>query len=107
MVTIAAFDPAAFGQRLAQAIDHAGVTQAQLAEALGRPRSRVTDWIKGRRSPAARDLAAMSTVLGVSLDWLVTGRRPSSDERAVVDELAGLAESLVPLVTRAQQLAGS
>lgn len=104
MVTAQRFDPAAFGERLAQAIDRADVSQAQLASALGRPRARVTDWIKGRRAPAARDLAGMSAVLGVSLDWLLTGRRPSSDERAVVDELAGLAGSLVPLVARAQKL---
>ena len=106
MVTAGAFDPQAFGGRLADAIARSDVNQTQLAKAIGRPRARITDWVKGRRQPTARDLAMMSQVLGVSLDWLVNGQPPGSAEREVIGELAGLAGSLVPLVTRAQRLAG-
>lgn len=101
------FDASAFGDRLVRAIRREQLTQRKLAEAIGRPPSRVNDWIKGRRVPGVQDVMAIATALDVSTDWLLIGREARTPERVVVDELADLAPALAGVVARAERLARS
>ncbi len=54
----------------------AGVTQAELAERLGRPQSIVSDIESGRRSPRIDTLAAAARVLGYELRIDLVPREP-------------------------------
>ena len=54
-----------------------GWTQRQLADASGLTQSAVSNYLKGTRSPGADELHALSTVLGVTMDFLWTGKPPS------------------------------
>lgn len=59
-----------FGQRMAQAREHAGLTQAQLAARMGITQPVVAYW---EREPVAlriEQLAALADALGVSADYL-------------------------------------
>lgn len=51
----------------------AGMSQSQLAEALHISASTIGMYEQGRRSPGLDVLVRMSSVFGVSLDYLVTG----------------------------------
>lgn len=56
-----------------------GMSQAELAEALGVSRSAVGNWesAKGRVFPSTERLAELAVATGVSYEWLATGRGPS------------------------------
>jgi transcriptional regulator with XRE-family HTH domain len=105
MVTNLEFDPEGFGARLRRAIERDETNQSKLAVRIGQPRSRVSEWVCGKRVPSLQDVIAMAGELRVSLDWLVTGVESTTPERAVVDELAQLAPSLLPIVSQAERLA--
>ena len=104
-MTKSGFDPENFGARLRRAIERAETSQSRLAEKIGQPRSRVSEWVRGKRVPRLQDVIAIATELRVSLDWLVTGTVTTTPERAVVDELAQLAPALLPIVSQAERLA--
>ncbi len=54
----------------------AGMSQAELAEALGVSRSAVGNWeaAKGRVFPSSERLSELALATGVSYEWLATGR---------------------------------
>ena len=56
----------------------AGVTQAELAERLGRPQSVISDIESGRRSPRIDTLAATARVLGYDLHVTLAAREPDA-----------------------------
>ena len=58
------------GRRIAQAREARGLTQAQLAEAIGTYFPQVSNWENDERPPHAKYLVAIARVLTVSLDWL-------------------------------------
>jgi ribosome-binding protein aMBF1 (putative translation factor) len=57
----------------------AGVTQAELAERLGRPQSVISDIESGRRSPRIDTLVATARVLGYDLRVTLAPREPDAD----------------------------
>jgi SOS-response transcriptional repressor LexA len=62
----------AIGRRLREAMDKAGVTNGELAEATGATIQAVGDWLK--TGGIARDrLPAIRAKVGCSIDWLLTG----------------------------------
>ena len=61
-----------FAGRLMAALNHRGISQAELAQTLGIHRQAITA-IKGGQAPGRKHLPAMAKALDVSLDWLVTG----------------------------------
>lgn len=64
-------------ERISQAIEAKGITQAALAKAAGVKPSSVSDWIKGEtKSLKALPLVRAAHVLGVSALWLATGEGP-------------------------------
>lgn len=104
-MTQSTFDADGFGERLRRAIERGETNQSKLAAKIGQPRSRVSEWVHGKRVPSLEDVIRLAGALRVSMDWLVTGAESATPERAVVDELAQLAPSLLPLVSRAERLA--
>jgi len=64
----------AFGARLRDIRERRGMTQQQLADALGIHRPRITQYETGVVVPEGETLAALGAVLEVSLDELILGR---------------------------------
>lgn len=56
---------------IAIARNRAGISQAELARRIGKPRSQVCDWESGRRNPKLDALQKIAVALGVSLDDLI------------------------------------
>jgi transcriptional regulator with XRE-family HTH domain len=107
----------AFARRLTKAMTTANVDRQELARKVGAHPNRVGDWMRGTRWPAVNHLAGMGSALGVSVDWLLTGRHGAStrkpapviQNREAVDvarDLARLAPRLVPLAERAKRATG-
>jgi transcriptional regulator with XRE-family HTH domain len=55
-------------------------TQAELAQALGVSQPTVSDWLKGKFSPNARKLKAISEYTGLSVDELLAA--PAANKSA-------------------------
>lgn len=66
-------DAATFGDRLAAARDHAGMTQAQLARRIGVKASTLRNWEQDLSEPRANRLSMLAGVLNVSMMWLLNG----------------------------------
>lgn len=60
--------PADFGRRLSKAREHAGYTQAGLAELAGVHRTTINRWEMGHRTPSKLALEALCKALGMG--WL-------------------------------------
>ncbi|MFO1038424.1 MAG: helix-turn-helix transcriptional regulator [Geminicoccaceae bacterium] len=65
---------AAFSTRLKEARARLGLSQSQLARALGVSANRVHTWESGRNYPLVPDLGRICDLLGVTADWLYFGR---------------------------------
>ncbi len=72
-------DAATFGDRLAAAREDAGLTQRELAVRLGVKPSVITGWEEDRKEPRANRLTMLSGMLGISLQWLMTGKGEGPD----------------------------
>lgn len=75
----------AIGQRLAEARRDRRLSQTGLATLLAVTRGAVGQWETGQTSPSAENLSEAAVRLGVSYDWLATGRGgkapPEQDDR--------------------------
>ena len=60
--------------RIRKARHQAGLSQQVLAERMGVTRGAVANWESAVAVPAARRLARIANVTGVSYEWLATGR---------------------------------
>ena len=103
------------GTRIATLRSQLGMSQAQLARRLNISPSAVGMYEQGRREPSADILVALSRVLGVSLEYLMTGCQSSQEaspfrpgggpqsaarERSLIDTLRVLSrEELLVLLT--------
>ncbi len=61
------------GLRIKEARQDAGLTQAELAQAVGVSRSAVAQWETGRTGQVGANLSRIATVLGVSAGVLLEG----------------------------------
>ncbi len=68
------YSPIGFAERLQESIYQNNYNQTTLANAIGADRKTVMSWCNERTSPDALMLARVSSVLGVSVDWLLFGR---------------------------------
>lgn len=68
------------GPRIAALRRQAGLSQAELAARLGVSPSAMGMYEQGRREPAAEVLVDLARELGVSTDFLLTGRAASRSE---------------------------
>ncbi|SLN52921.1 transcriptional repressor DicA [Roseovarius litorisediminis] len=69
------FDPDAttFGDRVAGAREHAGMSQSDLAQRLGVKLKTLKAWEDDQSEPRANKLSMMAGLLNVSFRWLITG----------------------------------
>lgn len=68
-----------FGERLKQALKNAGYTQARATEELKLSKNAMTNYVKGR-IPDATILYNLSNLLGLSMEWLLTGKETKQQE---------------------------
>lgn len=71
------------GARIAALRRDAGMSQAQLANALGISPSAMGMYEQGRREPSIETLVAMAQLFQVSTDYLLTGNPASGEETAL------------------------
>jgi transcriptional regulator with XRE-family HTH domain len=69
----------AIASRLKVARERAGLTQGQVASKLGLHRPSVSEVEAGRRSVSAEELATLSKLYKVSVDWLTSTEKPDTD----------------------------
>jgi len=69
------------GDRLRMAREMAGLTQAQAAKLLGLHRPSISEIEAGRRKVSAEELAKLSEVYAVNMDWILG----SEDRSATID----------------------
>lgn len=62
-----------FGARLGYARTTAGLTQAELAKRIHYTKAAIQNWEYGRRLPRIDAVAQLAEVLGVSVNYLITG----------------------------------
>lgn len=77
-----------------------GMTQTNLAARLKITRSAVSQWEKGPIAPDRKRLGDISSILGVSVSWLITGHEDAA-ESTVGDE-----GTVVPLLVKSVVQAG-
>ena len=66
-------ETATFGDRLAGAREHAGMTQTRMAERLGVEHATLVAWEDDMAEPRANRLSMMAGLLNVSMTWLING----------------------------------
>lgn len=72
------------GARIASMRRSMGMSQADLAKALGISASAVGMYEQGRRQPSMELMADMAKLFGVSIDFLVTGKTKDGPDEAVL-----------------------
>ena len=63
----------------------AGMSQIDLADALGVSRQSVSKWETGESNPDITKLPTLAKVLNVSIDWLLSDEDPMEDNSAATD----------------------
>lgn len=85
-------------RRIRQAIAASGLTQMEIAVAVGVSRPQVTMWASGSRAPGRENLRALATALSVSPEWLLEGRHiievKDDESAAIVQRLLASPESV-------------
>lgn len=61
-------------RRVRDLMDRDGMSQRELAKALGAAPSTVSMWFTGARKPTLHHLVLMCELFGTSLDWIVRGK---------------------------------
>lgn len=73
------------GERLKAARDAKGLTQTQLADAVGQHQSTLAHWERGKARPSPEKVDLMAPVLGVATEWLLYGRGAGPDLTRLVE----------------------
>ncbi len=94
-------------EKLAELRGQKGLTQDELARALGVTRQAVSKWERGIISPATVNLAALGRLYGVSLDELVNGEQPPQEAAAAAVAVAEPENTPAPQRHSPLRLAGT
>lgn len=73
------------GERLKRALAERGISQAALARDAKLPYRSVQSYVADQQKPGAEALVHIKRVLGLSLDWLLTGEGEPFPESAVLE----------------------
>lgn len=76
------------GERIGALRRSKGLSQAMLAQKLGISASAMGMYEQGRREPAIQTLVALSRELGVTTDYLLTGKPDGTADAATVSQTA-------------------
>lgn len=96
--------PAAYGAHLASLRQSAGLTQQQLADAVGVKQSNIAFWERAAKPPRGEVLPALASALGVTIDELLdVTPSPSNGRRGPASRLEKLVEQAAKLPRRRQQ----
>jgi transcriptional regulator with XRE-family HTH domain len=93
----------AFGQRLHELREQAGLTQAQVAEKLGITHRAYAFWEREPTAVRAEQLAILAELFGISADYLVGRQPPKPRGAGPTGKLRLLFESASQLPRRQQQ----
>jgi transcriptional regulator with XRE-family HTH domain len=69
------------GRRIVRLREGKGWSQAELADRMGVPGSRLSKWERGLNAPAFEDLPLLADMLDVSLDEVIRGHKPLSRQQ--------------------------
>ena len=75
------------GARIAILRRSLGMSQAELARALGISASAVGMYEQGRREPSMEIVSAMAKIFGVTIDYLVNGQPETKKDQVILDEV--------------------
>lgn len=62
-----------------EAMDSQGIHMTEISRATGIPCSTISNWIRYDRHPPVDLAAKIANVLGVSIEWMLTGVEPYED----------------------------
>lgn len=80
-------DLEAFGQRLRQARERAGLSQEELARLVGKDQTAISEYERGKRKITITDLPPLANILNVSIDYFFEGELTADDyDRALLRE---------------------
>lgn len=74
----------------------AGLSQLDLADALGVSRQSVSKWETGESNPDITKLPALAKALGVSVDWLLSEDAPAEEKAPAPDTATTIQERVYP-----------
>ena len=99
------------GERISVARERAGLTQAELSEALAIKSEMLDNWENDAAEPRANRMTLLGGILGVSAGWLLYGIGegvPAPTEETIPETLTDdhLAERLLTELRDAQQMQG-
>ena len=96
-------DAATFGDRLAAAREHAGMSQSDLARRLGVRAATLRGWEDDLSEPRANRLSMLAGLLNVSMGWLMTGEGEGigapDDAAPALGDLSGIMSEMRGLRT--------
>lgn len=68
-----------FWDRVSNELEYKGLSNKELAIAVGIDPSNISKGLKNKNSPSVETAVKIAQVLGVTVEFLVTGKNPSSD----------------------------
>ncbi len=100
-----------FGIFLREAMQSRNITQSDLATKAGVSQGAISRYMNGKASPKAEELHRLSTALGVTMEWLLTGDGPlaaraSPGDGAAIKRVKSEAERLARLLGEAEDSLG-
>jgi transcriptional regulator with XRE-family HTH domain len=81
-------------QRIRLARRHAGLSQTQLAQAVGVQRSAVSHWEQGK-NPSVNHMREIAVAAGVQFEWLATGRGEMTPSRDTMLDSVSAVDALL------------
>ena len=74
--------------RIINALNRCGISKRQLADATGMTEVSISRYVKGKRIPSAEILGRIADAIGVTTDYLITGKtEPTKHVEMIVDYL--------------------
>lgn len=90
------YHPAMLETRIREARTQRGWSQADLARRMNVAQPTVSGWEAGRKAPRTNLMARLARILGVSFEWLTTGRGEMAGGTTVLVARDGKASAYLP-----------
>lgn len=73
-------------ERIFNLLKEKGITQSALAEKIGVRQATISDWKRKKTTPSADTIGLIAEILGVSTDYLITGKEYASSPSQTVNQ---------------------